>query len=313
MTVTALIPSYGRPDSLLRCLLGLMAGERVPDEIIVVVRDTDTATREALGGVVRGTQFRTGGTQAADIKLATVAEPGQVAAMNAGLVVATGDIVCFPDDDCVPRPDWLRRLMAHYADPQVGGAGGRDAVGGPDGPEPPLVAHVGVVTWYGRIIGNHHCRTSSESRAVDHLKGVNMSFRRALLPAFDTNIRGPHLNDTDISLGVRRQGYRLIFDPEAKVDHYPAVRPDTPGGRDLLDPKLAYLDAHDRMYVLLKHLPWYRRPVAVAYQPLIGTKVQTGLVMGLIVGRWRVVGAGVRGVWAGMRTASRARRPRSQA
>ncbi len=201
--------------------------------------------------------------------------------------------------------------MAHYDDPQVGGVGGRDVVGGPEGPEPPLVGRVGVVTWYGRIIGSHHCRTTLEPRAVDHLKGVNMSFRRALLPAFDGRIRGPHLNDTDISLGVRRQGYRLIFDPEAKVDHYPAVRPDTPGGRDLLDPKLAYLDAHDRMYVVLKHTSALRKPLVIAYQLLLGTKVQPGVLTALVVGRWRVVGACVAGGLAGIATACGSGEPRS--
>jgi GT2 family glycosyltransferase len=296
MTVTALIPSYGRPDSLLRCLAGLQAGERVPDEVIVVVRNTDTATRAAL-------------EPHGDVRIATVTEPGQVAAMNAGLALATGDVVCFPDDDCVPRPDWLRRLLAHYDDPKVGGAGGRDVVGGPEGPTPPLVARVGVITWYGRVIGNHHCRTAPEVRAVDHLKGVNMSFRRELLPAFDRRIRGPHLNDTDISLSVGRQGYRLIFDPAAQVDHYPAARPDTPGGRDLLDPQLAYLDAHDRLYVLLKHLPWWRRPVTAAFQLLVGTRVQPGLLTALATGwrhpgqTWRVTGACLGGGLAGIRTA----------
>jgi len=266
----------------------------------VVARDTDAATCEALSACP-------------NVQAVTVSEPGQIAAMNAGLAVVTGDIVCFPDDDCVPRADWLKRIMFHYEFPDVGGVGGRDVVGGPGGPEQPTVRRVGIVTWYGRIIGNHHCNVIGDSRAVDHLKGVNMSFRRELLPPFDRRIRGPHLNDTDISLGVRGQGYTLIFDPQAKVDHYPAVRPDTPGGRDLLDPRLAYLDAHDRMYVLLKHLGWLQRPLAAAYQLLVGTKVQPGLLMALATGwgrpaqTWRVAGACVAGGLAGVRTAGKAR------
>lgn len=297
MTVTALIPSYGRPASLRRCLEGLRAGERTPDEVVVVVRQGDGATRAVAAE--------------AGAKIATVTEPGQIAAMNAGLAIVTGEVVCFLDDDCVPRPDWLRRIMAHYANPQVGGVGGRDVVGGPEGPQPPTVRRAGVVTAYGRIIGNHHCDVIGGPRPVMHLKGVNMSFRRSLLPPFDPLIRGPHLNDTDISLAVYQRGRLLIFDPEAKVDHYPAARPDSPGGRDLLDPKLAFLDAHDRMYVLLKHLPWFQKPVAVAYQLLVGTKVQPGLLTALAVG-WkrpartaRVTGATVRGVLAGIATAAR--------
>jgi GT2 family glycosyltransferase len=295
MTVTALIPSYGRPQSLRRCLEGLARAESPPDEVIVVVRDTDAETREAL---------RTHPT----VRVVTVAAPGQIAALNAGLPHATGDIICFPDDDCVPRPDWLARLLPHYDDPQVGGVGGRDVV--TTVPEPPSVSRVGVITWYGRIIGNHHCPLAGGARPVRHLKGVNMSFRRALVPPFDTRIRGPHCNDTDISLAVGGQGYRLIFDPEARVDHYPAARPDEPAGRNLSDPRLAYLDCHDRMFVLLKHLPGCQKPLAVAYHLLIGTRVQPGLLMALAVG-WahplqtlRVLVAGLKGTCAGIRTVS---------
>jgi GT2 family glycosyltransferase len=295
MTVTALIPSYGRPQSLLRCLEGLMQSERPPDEIIVIVRDTDTETHEALRAHPA-------------VSTVTVSEPGQIAAINAGLPHATSDIVCFPDDDCVPRPDWLARLLPHYDDPSVGGVGGRDVV--TTAPEPPPTARVGLITWYGRLVGNHHCHVAGGSREVMHLKGVNMSFRRALVPPFDTRIRGPHCNDTDISLAVRGQGCRLIFDPAAKVDHYPALRPDSPAGRDAMDPRLAYLDSHDRTYVLLKHLPCCQKLLAIAYYLFIGTRVQPGLLAAPVLGwqrPWRSLRglvACVKGIGAGIRTAS---------
>lgn len=286
-TVTALIPSYGRPDSLLRCLEGLLAGERLPEQIIVVARDTDLPTREAA--VQWGTAHSLPG-----FEVVIVTEPGQIAAMNAGLPHATGEVVTFPDDDSIPRPDWLRRIMAHYEDPTVGGVGGRDVVHGAGLPEPPTVARAGLVTWYGRIVGNHHCNVTGGPRPVMHLKGVNMSFRRELIVPFDPGIWGPHINDTDISLAVYRTGRKLIFDPEAKVDHYPAPRPDV--ARDVLDPRLAFLDAHDWLYLLLKYQPWYLKPVAVLYVILVGTRARPGLLLGLARPRyWPAMGAAFRG------------------
>lgn len=271
--VTTLIPSYGRPQSLQRCLAGLLQLERPPDEIIVICRHSDMETQ----AVAKGFPY---------VQTAYVSRPGQIAAINVGLSLATGDIVSFLDDDCVPRIDWLSRLLPHYANPQVGGVGGRDVVGGPEAPEAPFAKNVGVITCYGRIIGNHHSPTTPQPRAVAHLKGANMSFRRVLLSAFDERIRGPHYNDTEISLRVRQQGYWLVYDPLAIVDHYPAPRLEGPGGRDSSDPQLAYLDAHDRMYVLLKHMPWLCKPLAAAYQLVIGTRRQPGLLSGVFVG-WR--------------------------
>lgn len=301
LTVTALVPSYARPDSLLRCLTGLVTAARVPEEIILVLRDTDTDSQEAFAAWQAQTPA------AAGIKRVLVTAPGQIAAINAGLPHATGDIICFPDDDSIPRPDWLQRLLPHYADPRVGGAGGRDVVHHPhEAPPPPTVAVIGKLTWYGRIIGNHHCEATGGPRPVDHLKGVNMSFRRELLSPFDPNIWGPHINDTDIALCVSRRGHRLIYDPEAKIDHYPAPRLDSPGGRNLQDLRLVYLDAHDWAYLVLKHQPWALKGLSLAYVLLVGTRLRPGLLLALALlprtpaQTLRTLGACLRGAVAGL-------------
>jgi hypothetical protein len=61
---------------------------------------------------------------------------------------------------------------------------------------------------------------------VDVLKGVNMAFRRHLVQ-FPCGLRGDGAqahNDLAISLWVRRQGWRLIYDPGLIVDHYLGAR-----------------------------------------------------------------------------------------
>ena len=45
-------------------------------------------------------------------------------ARNIGLVMAAGEVVAFLEDDAVPEPSWLRRLIAVFGDPEVGMAGG---------------------------------------------------------------------------------------------------------------------------------------------------------------------------------------------
>ncbi len=271
MKLTVIVPSYRRPDSLRRCLSAILGGTRSPDELVVVVRDTDPESQAAVDEM------------AADdghgiVRRALVHEPGQVAAMNRGVAEASGDIIVFTDDDTEPTREWLERLEALYEDASVVGAGGRDRVEGSPDTEP--AAEVGLLTWYGRLIGEHH-RGCEGIRRVDHLKGANMSFRRSALPPFDPVLyrAAAVLNDTDVSLAARRHGL-LLYDPDALVHHYPADRVDGVSRRmDDLD--VVRVSSHNMAYCLLKHLAWWAKPVFVAYTLLVGHGAYFGLAKGL--------------------------------
>jgi len=267
MTFSVIVPSYKRPDDLRRCLRAILAGRRLPDELVVVVRDTDLESRTVAAEV-------SAEEHGALIRRVLVTPPGQVAAINAGLEVAQGDVIVFTDDDTRPTPVWLERLAEAYADPAVVGVGGRDRIAGlpDDGP----ADQVGLITWYGRVIGNHH-RGCQGIRRVHHLKGANMSFRRSALPPFDPNLfrAASMLNDTDASLGAGRHGV-LLYDPEAIMDHHPAER----GGvsRDINDPDVVRADSHNWVYCLLKHLRWWAKPVFVLYALIVGQGARLGPV-----------------------------------
>lgn len=302
MTATVIVPSYQRPDSLLACLDALLKGSRLPDQVVVALRESDRASREALEA-----WRQEAGPNAERVELARVPEPGQVAATNAGLAAARGEIVCFTDDDCRPTATWLERLLAHYEDPGVVGAGGRDIVhhlGRISAVPQPLV---GRITWYGRTIGNHHQPAFDDPREVEHLKGANMSFRRAALSGFDPNIMGAHLTDTDASLTARRNGGRLIYDPLATVHHYPAARQS---GYDRASASLqeVFADAHDWAYVMLKHLSPARRAAFLVFSLLVGQDRRFGVLRMMLalprgprtaLRRWW---ASLRGIIAGLRS-----------
>ena len=268
MMLTVVIPSYKRPQELANCLAGIDAQERRPDEVIVVCREEDAGTLEFVeqweaapaGYIKRHVQ---------------VTKPGVIHAMQTGVEHASGDIVAFIDDDAVPWKDWAGRLLDYYRDPEVGGVGGRDVIAGRDHTIKKPV--VGRVTWYGKLIGNHD-QGYGGAREVDVLKGVNMSFRTPLVkfPEFMKG-KGAQVHfEVFLCLRIRRLGYKLIYDPELRVDHYPATRHDIDQRNAIVRDAVA--NASFNLSVALLHgLPAYRRPARIAYGVLVGDRRMPGV------------------------------------
>jgi len=295
-TATVLVPTFRRPDALVNCLDGLLAGSRLPDQVVVVLRDIDAESREAFDGWCA--EHPEG---ARIVQCAEVSEPGQMAATNAGLAIATGEVICFIDDDCVPSERWLERVLSHFGDPAVVGVGGRDIVHHGDEIAGEPQRQVGVLTWCGRMIGNHHQPGFDEPRRVEHLKGANMSYRRSVIPPFDVHLRSGGFSDTDVSLGATAGGGVLIYDPLAAVDHYPRPRFDV-HARDTESLEAVRDHAHDHAYVMLKHLSGPRRAGFIFFALLVGQHWRYGLLRmvgrlpregSLAVRRWRAAMGGL--------------------
>jgi glycosyltransferase involved in cell wall biosynthesis len=276
--ITALIPTYRRPGDLTRCLEALKHQVRYPDEVLVVARAGDAETRDALANFALGPLAP---------RTVTVGKPGTVAALNAGLEAAEGDIVAITDDDAAPRPDWLARIDEHFrSDPRVGGVGGRDWAHRGGRVDDGAREEVGKVRWFGRIISNHHLGVGGP-REVDMLKGANSSYRSVALRGlrFDERLRGegpqPY-EDYFLSMTVKRAGWKLVYDPAVAVDHYHSPRIE--GHRVSEETRHGFSSAaatnrvHNQTLMLLEHLPPPQRLVFALYAVLVGARSGYGLL-----------------------------------
>ncbi len=273
LRATVLVPSYRRPDELRRCLDALCAQDTPAAQVVIIARAEDVATHAAARAFIPRLA----------LELVLVRAPGLAHAMNAGLDAARGDIVAVTDDDALPHADWLTRILAHYAaNPAVGGVGGRDRVheGGlpaPDGTR----QLVGRVQWFGRIVGNHDLGIGG-ARAVDILKGVNMSYRRSALGDLrvDERLRGSGAqvsNELSLCLPLRARGWTLIYDPRILVDHYPAARAsDDPRGS--YNCEATSNAAYNLLWLTQLHLRGWRRLATRAWLTAVGTPDIPGFV-----------------------------------
>ncbi|MGI8511201.1 MAG: glycosyltransferase family 2 protein [Solirubrobacteraceae bacterium] len=272
------VASWRRPEALVRCLTALTKQTGAEDEIVAVVRADDAPTLAALQKL-RERADRPG------IRLVHPSRPGLVAALDAGFQASVGAIVCFTDDDAVPRSEWLPRIRRRFEqEPGIGAVGGRDWNHVDGHTDAGSAARVGELSWFGRIVGNHHLGMG-DPRDVQILKGANMSSRREALRevGFDPSLRGTGSqahNEVGLCLQLRRRGWRIVYDPEVAVDHYLAPRPGDAraafaerADRDVADA------AHNLLYGLLVGLRGPRRAVAIAFQLLVGSREDPGPVL----------------------------------
>lgn len=270
--IALIVPTFRRPEDLRRCLRAIANQRRMADQVIVVRREGDELTAEALQGPL---------PQGLSLTIVTVRTTGVVAALNAGLEMANAGIIAFTDDDAAPRPDWLLRVAGRFAaDPRLGGLGGRDWVHQHGRTEDGAKRTVGRITWFGRCIGHHHLGVGP-AREVDTLKGVNMSFRADALREvrFDTRLRGSGAqvsNEMGVSLAVKRQGWKLLYDPEIAVDHYPSVRHDE-DQRDTFSGEAVYNSAFNETLLLCEHFGRWRRYLFLSWALAVGHQASPGL------------------------------------
>jgi glycosyltransferase involved in cell wall biosynthesis len=268
MKVSVIVPTYRRPHDLARCIESLKAQKRLPDETIVVVRDIDDETNRMLDGFDFGPLA---------VRRVVVDVPGQVAALNAGIEAAEGDIVAITDDDGAPHPDWIGRTERWMEDePAVGGVGGPDWLEGSDHNGSADVC--GQVQWFGRI-----ATWKGGVTDVDILKGCNMTYRRAAIgdTRFDDRLRGSGaqvFNDFAFSLAVRRKHWRLVYDPDVAIDHYQSARSDE-DQRNMFVREAHTNATHNRSFLMLLHLRPANRVAYLAYALLVGSRPLPGLAV----------------------------------
>ena len=138
---------------------------------------------------------------------------GPAAARNAGLAAARTPLVAFLDSDVVPEPGWLEPLLARLADPAVGLVA------------PRIVALPPVTGWLGRYeavrssldLGPDPALVVPRSRVAYVPSAALLVRREAVGPGFDEDMHVAE--DVDLVLRLHAAGWRLRYEPSARVAH----------------------------------------------------------------------------------------------
>lgn len=230
LTISVIVPTKNRPALLGRIVEQLVAQTAPVAELIVVDQSDDDGGRRIVDAAVA----RVPETRRPHVRY--VWDPridGAAAARNVGLDLARSDVVACVDDDMVPEPHVLERLLAHYER------------------EPTLGAVSPVITNYVPPARRHRLFARLFYRGPFHddrqpvywswdrerasslvpvriLNGGLLTVRRAVLGPvrFDRRYRGASIGeDVDLSCSLTTRGARLAIAVDARVVHDRAPRP----------------------------------------------------------------------------------------
>ncbi len=141
---------------------------------------------------------------------------------NIGIDHSRGEILAFLDDDSIVQTGWLSNIIRAFADQTVGGVTGRVIDDTWPEDNSPVIGRLSPREDMTGTFNNHY----PDIVDVDYLFGCNMTFRREALEqvgGFDTWMHYAR-EDQEMSLRVKKAGYRLIFHPGVVVQHLHAPR-----------------------------------------------------------------------------------------
>lgn len=274
MKITVIIPTLKRVNKLKACLQSLELQEELPFEIIITVKFDDTETLDFLN--------QWSGHSKANIRLIRLDRPGVIYAENQAIKLVLHekktDIITFMDDDAIAKPTWIRSIKTFFTNhPEAKALGGPDIIKSePNSYYDFPVESVGLVRYYGKVIGNHH-RRSSGLRLVDTLKGVNMSVKMDVIETLDENLQGIDSSkgngvfwELDLCLKIKKKGGLIYFNPDLIIDH-------DSNHSHFIQKSVVSSTSHNLAYVLMKHFSPIRRMLFVFYAVIIGNSHVLGL------------------------------------
>jgi glycosyltransferase involved in cell wall biosynthesis len=203
-SASIVIPTFNGASRIGNCLDSLVKQATGRNIEILVVDDGST---DNTADVIRSYS---------SVRLIAQANAGPASARNRGALEATGKILLFTDDDCVPMPDWLDAMLEAFQDPDVVGAKGIYRTH-----QQSLAARFVQIEYEDKY------RMMAGLPSIDFIDTYSAGFRRDRfleMAGYDTSFPVACAEDIELSYRMSARGWKMKFVPAAIVYH---THPDT--------------------------------------------------------------------------------------
>ena len=217
-TVSIIIAVFNKVEITRKCLEALK--QNTPEgicEVIIIDNASTDGTKDFLDNLRN------------EIKLITNRDNmGYTIANNQGAKIALGKYLAFLNNDAFPQKGWLDFLMQIMEkDPDVGAVGAKLIY--PDGrlQEAGAIIFSDGNAWnFGK--GDHDADKEiyNDIIEVDYCSSACLLVRREFfqhLGGFDERYTPAYYEDSDLCFGIRKLGYKVMFNPKAIAIHHEAA------------------------------------------------------------------------------------------
>ena len=198
MDISVIIPVFNGGDTIERCINALkrQRTERAFEIIMVDDGSTDGSLQKITGR---------------NIRVFKQANQGPAAARNLGVEKSRGQIVLFTDADCEPLNNWIEEMVRPLEDSPVAGVKGCY-----------LTRQKKIVPRFVQLEYEAKFERMKRDRYIDFIDTYSAGFVKEDFLAvgrFDTQFPSPSVEDQEFSFRMWERGYRMIFNPNARVYH----------------------------------------------------------------------------------------------
>ena len=197
--VTVIMPAYNESAGIQAAVRSIAASTH-PVEIIVVDDGSTDGTAdlaEALG--------------LPNVRVVRKENGGKPSALNAGLRLASHEIVVMVDGDTVFEPDTVRALIQQFSDPRVGAISGNTKVANRGG-------ILGAWQHIEYVVGfNLDRRLFDLAECMPTVPGAIGAFRRDALLRIGGVSDDTLAEDTDLTMSLCHAGWRVVYQDDARA------------------------------------------------------------------------------------------------
>lgn len=215
-SISVIVPTRNRKH-LLEKLLDALYTQSFPPDFweVIVVNNASTDGTQAL--------LEKWKSRLSQLKWVNESRVGSNFARNTGIRTASGSLIAFLDDDTVPHPQWIERILQRYSvlNLKTDCLGGRVALSLPNS----------LPRWYGSFL-EHYLSHTHPSSSFSPISARSLCSANVVLPAtllksvggFDErlNRKTSNLRSNDETLTLLKlesSGAQFFYDPTIRVFH----------------------------------------------------------------------------------------------